>query len=466
MRSVTRHVIAALLAGSLLGGAAAAALLASPPLLQAAAGGADQRADSFVRSDQAKENADLHVLKSRFRRPPGVPFPSDNAFSEERRALGKTLFHDKRLSADGSLACSSCHESEKGFADGKAQTRGVPGRPLKRHTPTLWNLAWAAAVFWDGRARSLEEQVAGPIESPDEMAQPLATVVATLAADPAMVAAFRAAFPESPRVNATNLAKAIATFERALVSPATRFDRWVEGEDNALTGAEIAGFRLFTGKAGCVNCHDGFGFTDYAFHDIGLSDDDRGRGAVLRLEAAEHAFKTPGLREINRSAPYMHNGSLATLDGVIEHYVSGISERPTLSKDLMRGLTLTEAERADLIAFLGTLTTEAAPLPPPTIVPVASGPTVPAEQVSTVSQDDKAFHPTHIALGPGSRLWIVNNDTRTHNVRVFNPALDFDSGAHEPGETVEITFPAAGSFLVFCGIHPKMELYVDVVRSE
>jgi cytochrome c peroxidase len=151
---------------------------------------------------------------------------------------------------------------------------------------------------------------------------------------------------------------------------------------------------------------------------------------------------------------------------VIEHYVSGISERPTLSKDLMRGLTLTEAERADLIAFLGTLTTEAAPLPPPTIVPVASGPTVPAEQVSTVSQDDKAFHPTHIALGPGSRLWIVNNDTRTHNVRVFNPALDFDSGAQEPGETVEITFPAAGSFLVFCGIHPKMELYVDVVRSE
>ena len=407
---------------------------------------------------------DLAALNASFRRPDGVPFPADNPFSEAKRALGETLFHDRRLSLDESLSCASCHERGKGFADGKAQGRGVPGRPLKRHTPTLWNLAWSSPVFWDGRARSLEEQVAGPIESPDEMAQPLISVVTRLAADAAMVRAFAAAFPETPQVNALNLARALATYERTFVSPPTRFDRWIAGDPQALTAGEVAGFRLFTGKAGCVKCHSGFAFTDYAFHDIGLPSEDRGRGAVLRLPVAEHAFKTPGLREIGRSAPYMHDGSLATLADVIRHYESGVVERPTLSKDLTRKLRLTQAERADLIAFLGTLTSEREPALPETIMATKSGPTTPADNVNTVSQDDKNFHPAHIALPRGRRLWIVNNDTRTHNVRVFDPALDFDSGAQEPGETVEITFSSPGSFLVFCGIHPKMELYVDVSR--
>ena len=407
---------------------------------------------------------DLAALKSAFRRPAAVPFPADNPFSEKKRALGEVLFHDKRLSADGSLSCASCHERGRGFADGKVTGRGVPGRALKRHTPTLWNLAWASPVFWDGRARSLEEQVAGPIESPDEMAQPVGPLIARLAADPAMMRAFAEAFPEAPNVDAKNLAQAIATYERTFVSPVTRFDRFVEGDAGALSSSEVAGFRLFTGKAGCVKCHSGFAFTNSAFHDIGLPGDDRGRGAVLRLEAIDHAFKTPGLREIGRSAPYMHDGSLATLADVVRHYESGIVERPTLSKDLTRGLKLTDTERADLIAFLGTLSSEAEPALPDTIVATQTGPAVPAELVSTVSQDDKAFHPTHIALPRGGRLWIVNNDTRTHNVRVFDPAFDFDSGAQEPGETVEMTFPAEGRFLVFCGIHPKMELYVDVSR--
>ena len=133
----------------------------------------------------------------------------------------------------------------------------------------------------------------------------------------------------------------IATYERTFVSPPTRFDRWIAGDEQALAGNEIAGFRLFTGKAGCAKCHSGFAFTDYAFHDIGLPGDDRGRGAVLRLEVAEHAFKTPGLRELGRSAPYMHDGSLATLATSCATTTSGIVERPTLSKDLTRKLTLT-----------------------------------------------------------------------------------------------------------------------------
>jgi cytochrome c peroxidase len=442
---IARLGAAAFLAGGLAGAVAAAVVIQSA-------------------SSQPAPADDLAVVKASFRRPAAVPFPPNNPFSEAKRALGDALFHDKRLSADGSLACASCHEPGKGFADGKIQGSGVPGRPLKRHTPTLWNLAWSSPVFWDGRARSLEEQVAGPIESPDEMAQPVDGAVARLAADPAMVRAFAAAFPEAPRVDGANLAKAIATYERTFVSPVTRFDQWIAGDSNAMTKDEVDGFRLFTGKAGCVKCHSGFTFTDYAFHDIGLPGDDRGRGAVLRLEAADHAFKTPGLRELGRSAPYMHDGTLATLADVIRHYESGIVERPTVSEDLTRGLKFTDDERRTLIAFLGTLTSEAEPALPATIVPTESGPTTPAERVSTVSQDDKLFHPTHIAIQRGGRLWIVNNDVRTHNVRVFDPKLDFDSGAQEPGETVEITFPADGQFLVFCGIHPKMELYVDVGR--
>jgi cytochrome c peroxidase len=441
-----RLAVAAFLAGGMLGAGAAVWLA---PALQAA---------------PASATDDLAALKAVFRRPATLPFPADNPFSEKKRALGEALFHDKRLSIDGTFACATCHQRGLGFADGKVEGRGVPNRPLKRHTPTLWNLAWASPVFWDGRARRLEEQVAGPIESPDEMAQPMDAVVTRLAADPATARAFAEAFPESPRVDGANLAKAIATYERTFVSTDTRFDRWIAGDAQALTASEIAGFKLFTGKAQCVQCHSGFAFTDYAFHDIGLPGDDRGRGAVLRLEAADHAFKTPGLREIGRSAPYMHDGSLATLDDVLRHYAGGVVERPTVSKDIARGLKLSDRERADLIAFLGTLTSETEPALPDKIVPVASGPTAPAQQVGTVSQDDKAFHPTHIALPRGGRLWIVNNDTRTHNVRIFDPALDFDSGAQEPGETVEIDFPTTGSFLVFCGIHPKMELYVDVAR--
>src|ERR1700758_5391025 len=175
MRSASlRFLAAAFVAGALVGLFLAVRVL---PVQGAAAG---------ANSEGAPAGDDLARLKASFRRPAAVPFPADNPYSEKKRALGEALFHDKRLSIDNSLSCASCHDRAKGFADGKAQGSGVPGRQLKRHTPTLWNLAWAGPVFWDGRARSLEEQVAGPIESPDEMAQPLASVVARLSDDPAM----------------------------------------------------------------------------------------------------------------------------------------------------------------------------------------------------------------------------------------------------------------------------------------
>jgi cytochrome c peroxidase len=339
---------------------------------------------------------------------------------------------------------------------------GVPGRALARHTPTLWNLAWAGPVFWDGRARSLEEQVAGPIVAPDEMAQPMDKLVARLATDRDYQRAFAKAFPNNPRVTEDNLKKAIATYERTLVSPQTRFDRWIAGEAS-LSAQEIDGFRQFTGKAGCANCHSGWAFTDHAFYDVGLPSDDRGRGAVLRLEAAEHGFKTPSLREAGRRAPYMHDGSLATLEDVVRHYAGGVTERATLPRDLTRGLTLDSDEQAALVAFLKTLASAGDPQPPATIVAERSAP-VAAMRATSVSQHDKSFTPTRVRIRLADKLWILNNDTRTHNIRVFDPKLDFDSGAQEPGETVEMTFPKTGSYLVFCGIHPKMELHVDVAR--
>lgn len=149
----------------------------------------------------AQTGDDLAALKQAFGRPAGIPFPSSNPYSPEKRALGERLFHDKRLSADGSIACATCHDRTKGFSDGRATAIGVPRRPLARHTPTLWNLAWARNVFWDGRARSLEEQAAGPIIAPDEMAQPMDRLVARLAADRAYQRDFAKAFPKDPRVS-------------------------------------------------------------------------------------------------------------------------------------------------------------------------------------------------------------------------------------------------------------------------
>lgn len=403
---------------------------------------------------------DLAALKEKFRRPAAIPFPASNPYSPQKRALGERLFHDKSLSADGSIACASCHDIAKGFSDGRKTAIGVPRRPLARHAPTLWNLAWAGPVFWDGRARSLEEQAAGPIIAPDEMGQPMDKLIARLVARRDYVRAFARAFPDDPRVSEENLKKALATYERTLVSPRTRFDRFIDGADDALSPQEKEGFLLFAGKAGCANCHAGWAFTDYAFYDIGLASEDRGRGAVLRIDKAEHAFKTPSLREVSRRAPYMHDGSLATLADVVRHYAGGITDRPTLPVDLRR-ISLDAHEQEALVAFLKTLTIEGDARPPATIVAEKSQ-AVPAEHVTSISQHDKLFTPTRVRVKRGERLWLLNNDTRTHNVRVFDERFDFDSGAQEPGETVEIAFPKEGSYLVFCGIHPKMELNVEV----
>jgi len=404
----------------------------------------------------------LDLLKQQFQRPESVPFPAENPYSKAKAELGKTLFFDPQLSRSGKMSCATCHVPDLGWEDGRPLALGDSGQTLARHTPTLWNLAWGEFFFWDGRADTLEAQAAVPIQSHVEMNLPLEKLVQRLKADADYRRRFAEAFPDDPVVDATNMVNALATYERTLVSPETRFDRWVEGDEEALTEQEKHGFLLFTGKANCIACHSGWSFTDHAFHDIGLPGDDKGRGKVLELQAAMHAFKTPTLRDIGRRAPYMHNGSLPTLEAVVAHYESGFIERDTLSAD-MHSFSLTDKERRDLVAFLHTLDSEGQTDITPTIEPrTETGVTEDTVRTQTVSQREMQFHPSHIVITPGTTVDILNDDKRTHNIRIHDPDLNYNSGAQEPDETIHITFEKSGRYYAFCGIHPKMRLIVDV----
>ncbi|MGO4573456.1 cytochrome c peroxidase [Microvirga sp. 2TAF3] len=426
-------------------------------VLAALAGGAAEKPASL----------DIEHWQKAFARPDHVPMPADNESTAEKTALGAKLFEDPRLSGKGDVACSSCHQAELSFSDGVDRHTGLDGHPLDRRTPPLWNMAWGLSWFWDGRALSLEAQASGPIENKQEMAGDLESVTRALASDPQIRQAFATAFPEDPAVTRANLMKALAAFERTLVSPETRFDKWVKGDDNALEPDELAGFTLFVGRAGCVACHQGWRFTDEAFHDIGLPGDDAGRGAILGVKAAEHAFKTPSIRERVWSAPYMHDGSLATFEDVVDHYADKVVQRPTLSADLPRHIALSAKERAQLVAFLNTLSSEDPPrpasLPARTI---AWGVRTDAVAASTVSQKDRRFTPDAILMKIGEALRILNDDTRTHNVRVDGQGMSFNSDGQNPGDTVTIGFDKPGHYDVICGIHPDMHLSVDVEAAK
>ncbi len=409
---------------------------------------------------------DVGHWRSVFARPDHTPTPSDNPAMPEKVALGATLFEETRLSGSGDMACSTCHQADLSFSDGVDRHTGHDGQPLDRRTPPLWNLAWGLSFFWDGRAPSLEAQAMMPIENEREMAGNLETSLRALSADPKMRKAFAKAFPGDPAVTQANLAKALAAFQRTLVSPETRFDRWVKGDDGALEPDELAGFSLFVGKAGCVACHQGWRFTDEAFHDIGLPSADRGRGPIIGVSAADHAFKTPSLRERVWSAPYMHDGSLATFEDVVDHYAEGVVKRPTLSADLPQRIELSATERAQLVAFLNTLSSDDPPRPASLPARTMSwGTNAEAVAASTVSQKDRRFTPGAVILKAGEALRILNDDTRVHNVRLDGPGRSFNSDAQNPGDTVTIGFDQPGHYDIICGIHPEMRLSVDVARA-
>ena len=309
------------------------------------------------------QGSDIEALwKEKFKRPaPPPPSPPDNPLTPDKVALGAKLFSDTRLSGNGRRSCASCHRPEWEFTDGRRRALALSGAPLRRNTPSLWNLAWGKHFFWDGRAPSLEAQVQMPIEEAQEMGGDWPKILRRLGEDADLAARFRAAFPEEPSVAQATVLEALASYVRSLVSPPTRFDAWIDGDAQALKPAEVAGFRLFIGKAGCVLCHVGWRFTDDRFHDIGLAGSDGGRGAVPGGTPGLMAFKTPSLREVARTAPYMHDGSLPTLEAVIGHYAGGFVRRPSLATNLNRDLRLSAEEKSDLIAFLRTLSSAKGP---------------------------------------------------------------------------------------------------------
>lgn len=295
-----------------------------------------------------------------FKRPDAPPAPPDNLLTPEKIALGAQLFADPRLSGTGRHSCASCHRPARAFTDGRRQARALTGEALRRNTPALWNLAWSKQFFWDGRAPSLEAQVRMPIEVADEMGGDWPSILQRLAADADVVAQFQTAFPTQPAISEDTVVKALASYVRSLVSPPTRFDAWIEGDAGALSAPEQRGFRLFTGKAGCMLCHVGWRFTDDRFHDIGLRGKDPGRAAIPDGTPGRSAFKTPSLRDVGRTAPYMHDGSLPTLTAVLRHYTGGFVARPTLAPHINRRLRLSAREKANLIAFLHTLSSKKA----------------------------------------------------------------------------------------------------------
>jgi cytochrome c peroxidase len=314
----------------------------------------------------AKAATGIEALKALYHRPATIPFPKDNPYTPEKAALGKKLYFDTRLSVTAAQSCGSCHSPSFGWADGLPVGVGHGMQKLGRHSPTVINAAWSGIFMWDGRLPTLEAQALGPIQSAGEMNMPLDQLMQRLSSVPEYKPLFALAFPQEG-MNEKTLAKAIATYERTVVSERAPFDAWVEGDEKAISEDAKRGFALFNGKAQCAACHEGWNFTNEGFQDIGLPSEDIGRGQYLPgVIKMQHAFKTPSLREIARRAPYMHDGSLPTLEAVVDHYDGGGVDRPTRS-DLMKPLGLTAQEKADVVAFLNTLTSNLTPTAAPVL---------------------------------------------------------------------------------------------------
>ena len=325
----------------------------------------------------------------------GILIPPDNPMTTEKVDLGKKLYFDKRLSVDDTVSCATCHDPALGFADGKPVGEGIQGKKGARNSPTVLNSMFNVDQFWDGRAKSLEEQARGPLINPVEMAMPSHDAVAEKVRGISEYGpAFEKAFgPNS--INIDNIAKAIASFERTQLSGNSAFDRFVAGQQDAISESARRGFELFKGKARCITCHEfnptNAFFTDYKFHNIGVGMkasanfeplarqvlnlaqegklteqeldklsltegfSELGRFMVSRQPKDVGAFKTSTLRDIELTAPYMHDGSQKTLKEVIEFYNKGGEPNPNLDGGI-RKLDLTETEIDDLVEYMKTLT--------------------------------------------------------------------------------------------------------------
>lgn len=299
----------------------------------------------------------LAALKAAYKRPLEIPFPSHAPYSPQLATLGKMLFFDPRLSGAKNMNCASCHNPSFGYEVPVETAVGAANEPLARQAPTVMNTAWVSPLFWDGRAETLEDQAAGPITASVEMNGNFEHIVADLGSIKEYKAWFDQIFPGTG-LTRENILTAIATYERTVVTGWAPFDRWVDGDERAISDAAKRGFELFNGKARCSTCHTGWNFTDNKFHDIGLPTEDIGLAKYRPDDPkAMHAFKTPGLRNLTHRAPFMHNGKIPDLAAVVAIYDSGGSDRPSRS-DKIRPLGLTDIEKSDIVAFLESLTAD------------------------------------------------------------------------------------------------------------
>jgi cytochrome c peroxidase len=304
-------------------------------------------------------------------RPAAVPYPEGNAPTTARVELGRALFFDPRLSGSAMISCSTCHNPALGWSDGQPTAVGDGAKRLGRKTPTVLNTAYQPLQMWDGRMKTLEDQALGPIGSTAEMNMPLDRMVEHLRAIPGYAPMFERAYP-GEGITQTTVAKAIASFERTVVSTRSPFDRWRGGDEGAVNDSAKRGFALFQGKARCTLCHQGFNFTDNGFHNIGVRSlgdtPDDGRFVHRKVKVLKGAFKTPTLRDVELTAPYMHNGMYRTLDEVVEHYDRGGDAKDNLDPN-MQPLGLSAQDKRDLVAFMKSLTGQSMPVEVPHLPP-------------------------------------------------------------------------------------------------
>ena len=294
--------------------------------------------------------------------PMKMRIPGDNKITPARIELGKALFFDPRLSDSNQMSCATCHNPSFSWTDGLPISIGRNNKKMTRATPTILNVAYSRKFFWDGRARSLEEQAVGPIKSAIEMNQSMEVLVDELKSIIGYRKMFEKAYP-GEGITETTIGKALATYERTIVSGFNSpFDRWLKGDQKAMSKSAQNGFKLFDGKARCSVCHSGPNFTDGSFHNIGLNNgNDMGRFEFVKVASLKGAFKTPTLRNVSNTAPYMHNGELKTMEDVIDHYIDGGKGKANVSPD-MKAIKLSKQEKADLIEFLDALSETGTPV--------------------------------------------------------------------------------------------------------